>query len=176
MSLETSDNMIGKQAFYPAVEGQVNLIMIICNHCPYVLFRMPAISKLVKDYKHDVNIVAVNSNDASPETDDSNPEDAPEHMPAFVEKWDLQCPYIFDEDQSIAIAYGAVCTPEFYVTDKNGIIVYHGELDPSHTSNNMVPNGSSLRHALDLTLTNKPINWAPNPSFGCSIKWKNNES
>ena len=119
MSLETSDNMIGKQAFYPAVEGQVNLIMIICNHCPYVLFRMPAISKLVKDYRHDVNIVAVNSNDASPETDDSNPKDAPEHMPAFVEKWDLQCPYIFDEDQSIAVAYGAVCTPEFYVTDKN---------------------------------------------------------
>lgn len=172
MVLKTSDNMIGKQAFYPAIEGRVNLIMIICNHCPYVLFRMPQISQLVKDYKDRVNIVAINSNDASPTTEDSHPEDAPEFMPAFVEKYDLQCEYIFDEDQSIATAYGAVCTPEFYVTDENGIIVYHGELDPSHTSNDLMPTGSSLRHALDLTLVNKPIDWVPSPSFGCSVKWK----
>ena len=172
MVLKTSDNMIGQQAFYPAVNGKVNLIMIICNHCPYVLFRMPAISQLVKDYQDKVNIVAVNSNDASPTTDDSHPEDAPEFMPAFAEKYDLQCEYIFDEDQSIARAYGAVCTPEFYVVDTDGIIVYHGELDPSHTSNNLMPTGSSLRHALDLTLVDKPIDWAPNPSFGCSVKWK----
>ena len=176
MVLKTSDSMIGQRVEYLVKPDVVNLIMIICNHCPYVLFRMPAISKLVKDYRHDVNIVAVNSNDAGPETDDSHPEDAPELMPAFVEKWDLQCPYIFDEDQSIARAFGAVCTPEFYVTDRKQTIVYHGELDPSHTSNHMVPNGSSLRHALDLTLIGKPIGWEPNPSFGCSVKWKPDET
>jgi len=172
MSLETSDNMIGKQAFYPAERGHVNLVMIICNHCPYVLFRMPAISQLVKDYKDRVKVFAINSNDASPTTEDSHPEDAPEYMEDFMERWDLQCPYIFDGDQGIATAYGAVCTPEFYVVDTDGIIVYHGELDPSHTSNDLMPTGSSLRHALDLTLVNKPINWEPNPSFGCSVKWK----
>lgn len=163
--------MIGKQAFYPAERGHVNLVMIICNHCPYVLFRMPQISQLVKDYKDRVKIFAINSNDASPTTEDSHPEDAPELMPDFIERWDLQCPYIFDDSQEIARAYGAVCTPEFYVVDADGIIVYHGELDPSHTSNDLMPTGSSLRHALDLTLVNKPITWEPTPSFGCSVKW-----
>ena len=173
MILNSVDNMTGQIA--PAGWkhlGQVSLVMIICNHCPYVLFRMPAISKLVKDYRDHVHIVAVNSNDASPTTDDSNPEDGPEFMPAFSEKWDLQCDYIFDEDQSIAHSFNAVCTPEFYVIDKDGMIVYHGELDASHTSNDLMPTGSSLRHALDVTLVSKPITWEPNPSFGCSIKWK----
>jgi thiol-disulfide isomerase/thioredoxin len=164
--------MMGERPTQLIKSDKVNLIMIICNHCPYVLFRMPAISHLVKDYKDQVNIIAVNSNDASPTTDDSSMEDAPELMPAFIERWDLQCEYVFDEDQSIARAYDAVCTPEFYVVNEFGIIVYHGELDPSHTSNRLMPTGSSVRHALDLTLVGKPINWTPNPSFGCSVKWK----
>lgn len=170
--LVTSNSMMGERPTQLIKSDKVNLIMIICNHCPYVLFRMPAISHLVKDYKDQVNIIAVNSNDASPTTDDSSMEDAPELMPAFIERWDLQCEYVFDEDQSIARAYDAVCTPEFYVVNEFGIIVYHGELDPSHTSNRLMPTGSSVRHALDLTLVGKPINWTPNPSFGCSVKWK----
>jgi len=172
--LLTSDSMMGTKPTLLVQPNRVNLIMIICNHCPYVLFRMPAISQLVKDYKDQVRIVAVNSNDASPTTDDSSPEDAEELMPAFVEKWDLECAYVFDEDQSIAREYGAVCTPEFYIVNEEGIIVYHGELDPSHTSNKLMPTGSSLRHALDLALVNRLINWEPNPSFGCSVKWKSN--
>ena len=172
MSIEISNSMIGERVINLVKPDQLNLIMIICNHCPYVLFRMPAISQLVKDYKDRVNIVAVNSNDASPATDDSNPEDGPEFMHAFKEQWDLQCEYMFDETQSIAREYGAVCTPEFYIVNKTGEIIYHGELDPSHTSNDLMPTGSSLRHALDLTLTGKSIDWQPNPSFGCSVKWK----
>ena len=170
--LMTSENMIGKKA-HPIddVKG-VRLVMIICNHCPYVLFRMPAISKIVKEYNKRVHCIAVNSNDASPTTDDSSPEDGPEFMEDFVNKYGLSCDYIFDEDQSIAKAYGAVCTPEFYVIDEDDTIVYHGELDPSHTSNDLMPTGSSLRHALDLTLAGKSIDWEPNPSFGCSVKWK----
>lgn len=175
MVLKISDSMMGRQISTLCKPDRINLIMIICNHCPYVLFRMPAISQLVKDYRDRVNIIAVNSNNASPTTEDSNPQDAPEYMPEFKEKYDLQCDYIFDEDQSIAREFGAVCTPEFYVTDCKQTIVYHGELDPSHTSNELMPTGSSLRHALDLTLVNKPINWTPNPSFGCSVKWKYNE-
>lgn len=167
MVLKTSDSMMGHRITRLSHPGKISLVMIICNHCPYVLFRMPAISQIVKDYKDSVHCIAVNSN-----ASDKYTEDAPELMPAFVEKYDLQCPYIYDDDQSIAKAYGAVCTPEFYVVDKEGVIVYHGELDPSHTSNDLMPTGSSLRHALDLTLVGKPITWSPNPSFGCSVKWK----
>lgn len=174
MVLKTSDSMLGRQArfFEPMVPGEVNLVMVICNHCPYVTFRMPAISRLVSDYADLARIVAVNSNDHTPDTPDSKPEDAPELMPGFVARWDLRCEYIYDADQSIARDYGAVCTPEFYVVDRLGMIAYHGELDPSHTSNRLMPTGSSLRHALDLTLVGKPITWTPNPSFGCSVKWR----
>ena len=170
--LLTSDNMTGKSAFFfdQMKKDKVNLIMIICNHCPYVLFRMKAISKLVDDYKDIINIVAVSSNDPGP-----HPEDHPDTMPVFKTLHKLHCDYIYDADQSIAKAYQAVCTPEFYVINKNGIITYHGEFDPSHTSNNLMPTGSSLRHAIDLTLVEKEINWTINSSFGCSIKWKNNE-
>ena len=169
MVLMVSENEIGKSAyqFNQLVIGNINLVMIICNHCPYVIYRMTAISLLVIDYKDQVNCIAVNPNDAG-----RHSEDHPDLMPAFKEKWNLQCEYIYDGDQSIAHNYNAVCTPEFYVIDAENKIQYHGELDPSHTTNNLAPTGSSLRHALDLVLTGEPISWEPNPSFGCSIKWK----
>lgn len=174
MVLMTSNSMMGSRArlLDQMSEGKVNLVMIICNHCPYVTFRMPAISSLVADYMDRVRIVAVNSNDHTPDTPDSKAEDAPELMPGFVRRWDLRCDYIYDADQSIARDYGAQCTPEFYVVNHDGLIAYHGELDPSHTTNRLSPTGSSLRHALDLTLIGKPITWVPNPSFGCSVKWR----
>ena len=172
--LLTSENMIGQtpEFFADMAHGKVNVVMIICNHCPYVLFRMPAISQFVRDYKDIVKITAVNSNDHTPDTPDSKLEDAPEYMPLFQDKYNLQCDYIYDADQSIARNWGAVCTPEFYVVNDQGVVTYHGELDPSHTSNNLMPSASSLRHALDLTLIGKPITWNVNPSFGCSVKWR----
>lgn len=172
--IKFSDSMVGKPArfFGPMRHGEVNLVMVICNHCPYVTFRMPAISRLVCDYMDRVTVVAVNSNDHTPDTPDSKPEDSPDLMPEFSRRWDLRCDYVYDADQSIARDYGAVCTPEFYVVGRDGIIAYHGELDPSHTSNNLMPTGSSLRHALDLVLVGKGIPWVPNPSFGCSVKWR----
>lgn len=169
MVLKTSKNIIGKKVplFSSLKPSEINVVMIICNHCPYVKFRMPAISKFVDDYKNIVNIIAVNSNDNT-----SYPEDGPEYMDEFKKYYNLKCDYFFDGDQSIAKAYEAVCTPEFYIIDKDGLVFYHGEFDPSHTSNNLTPSGSSLRHALDLCLTNKPLCFEPNSSFGCSIKWK----
>tara|TARA_B100001778_G_scaffold332509_1_gene338979 strand:- start:6249 stop:6761 length:513 start_codon:yes stop_codon:yes gene_type:complete len=169
MVLKTSESAVGSNAEYyigSMQPDQINLLMIICNHCPYVLYRMPAISQLVKDYKDKINCVAVNSNDST-----DYPEDAPELMPAFKEKWDLQCDYIYDEDHKVAKSYGAVCTPEFFLI-KNGTIIYHGELDPAHTSNDLASTGSSLRLAIEHSLIDRDIDWQYNSSFGCSIKWK----
>lgn len=169
MVLKISESAVGSNVenyVGPMQPDQINLLMIICNHCPYVIYRMPAISQLVKDYKDKINCVAVNSNDSV-----DYPEDAPELMPAFKEKWDLQCEYIYDQDQTIAKSYNAVCTPEFYLIN-NGIVIYHGELDPAHTSNDLSSTGSSLRLAIDYTLAGRTIDWNYNSSFGCSIKWK----
>ena len=88
MVLKISESAVGSNVEHyvgPMQPDQINLLMIICNHCPYVIYRMPAISQLVKDYKDKINCVAVNSNDSV-----DYPEDAPELMPAFKEKWDLQ--------------------------------------------------------------------------------------
>ena len=73
MVLKTSDNMIGQKAWAigDMVNGTPSLVMIICNHCPYVLFRMPAISQLVKDYNDRVYCIAVNSNDSSKYEEDA---------------------------------------------------------------------------------------------------------
>lgn len=172
--IKESVSTVGNQAYQFAQfkQNQVNLIMFICNHCPYVLYRMPAISQLVDDYKDAINIVAINSNDSSPSTYDSHPEDAPEYMPAFKIKHNLNCEYIFDADQSLAKQYNIQCTPEFVLTDKNGIVVYHGELDPSRKTNQLKSTGSSLRHAIELTVVGQKLTWHPAASFGCSIKWK----
>lgn len=169
MVLKTSQNSVGQPAQYfigSMQPDKINVLMVICNHCPYVLYRMPAISQLVKEYKDKINFVAINSNDHS-----DYPEDAPELMPAFKEKYDLQCDYIYDQDHIVARSYGAVCTPEFYLIDK-GVIVYHGELDPAHTTNDLPSTGSSLRLAMEYTLAGRAIDWKYNSSFGCSIKWK----
>ena len=169
MVLKVSDNMVGKAALPigDMIPGAPALVMIICNHCPYVLYRIPAIVNLVNEYKDRFIITAVNSNDHT-----RYPDDAPEMMEPTKRGWGLDCQYIYDEDQSIAKAYGAVCTAEFYVINREIQIVYHGELDPSHTSNDLPSSGSSLRHAMDLVLADKPITWDINPSFGCSVKWK----
>lgn len=171
--IKESINTVGQTAyeFSHYKHGQVNLLMFICNHCPYVGFRMPAIAQLVREYKDVVNIVAINSNDSTLGVEDRYIEDAPEYMPRFKERHGLECEYIYDKDQQIAKAYSIECTPEFVVVDKNRIVAYHGELDPSRKSNNLIPSGSTLKHALDLILTNQSITWVQQPSFGCSIKW-----
>lgn len=168
MALLESQGMVGKEAYMDMGiivpgSGKPSLVMFICNHCPFVKERMEAISAITREYKDIVNIICINSND--------HPEDTPELMVPFRDDWDLGCKYLFDKDQHIARAYGAVCTPEFYVIDRDGIIVYHGELDPSNRENGLTPTGSSLRHALELTIANRPIDWTITPSFGCSIKW-----
>lgn len=171
--IKESINTVGQtaQQFLQFKPKQVNLLMFICNHCPYVRYRMPAITQLVREYKDVVNIVAINSNDSTPGIEDRYIEDAPEYMPLFKQKHGLECDYIYDKDQTIAKAYSIECTPEFIIVDRKGLIAYHGEFDPSRKTNELIPSGSTLKHALDLVLIDQPITWKQQPSFGCSIKW-----
>lgn len=171
--IKESVSTVGRTAheFLQFKTGQTNLLMFICNHCPYVKYRMTAISQLVREYMDVVNIVAINSNDSTPGIEDRYIEDSTEYMPLFKKRYGLECEYIYDADQILANAYNIECTPEFVIVNKQGIIAYHGEFDPSRKSNELVPSGSTLKHALDLILTDQPITWTQQPSFGCSIKW-----
>ena len=81
-------------------------------------------------------------------------------------------PYLFDSDQSVAKAYRAACTPDFYVFDADKALVYRGQLDDSRPSNDAPIDGHDVRKALDAVLAHEPVSETQKPSIGCNIKWK----
>ncbi len=143
------------------------LIMFICNHCPYVIHYHSEIQKIYKDYKDQVNIVAISSNDT-----ENYPQDGPEHMQDLWKELGLSFPYLFDETQMVAKAYQAECTPEFYLFDNNRKLVYRGRMDESSPNSATLPSGKDLRDAIENLLNDRKISSDQFPSMGCNIKWK----
>jgi len=143
------------------------LVMFICNHCPFVKHVREELARLGRDYlSKGVSIVAINSNDAS-----THPGDSPEMMKAEAETWGYDFPYLFDEDQGVAKAYRAACTPDFFLFDADKSLVYRGQLDDSRPSNSVPVTGHDLRAALDAVLAGNDVPAAQKPSIGCNIKW-----
>ncbi len=148
-------------------KSKPSLIMFICNHCPYVIHYHSEIKQISHDYKDQINIVAISSNDI-----DNYPQDGPKEMHNLWEKLGLSFPYLFDETQTIAKAYKAECTPEFYLFDTNRKLVYRGRLDESSPNSNIQPSGKDIRNALDNLFNDEEISNDQFPSMGCNIKWK----
>ena len=146
-----------------------SIIMFICNHCPYVIHYHEEIKRLVDDFKNDMNLVAISSNDIV-----NYPQDGPELMKDLWIDLELSFPYLFDETQEIAKKYKAECTPEFYLFNSDSKLVYRGRMDESSPRSNIDPSGEDLRNALNNLLNNKPISKDQLPSMGCNIKWKQN--
>ena len=143
------------------------LVMFICNHCPYVKHVREELARLGNDYlSRNVAIVAINRNDAT-----SHPGDSPEKMKDEAATWGYKFPYVVDSDQSMAKAYRAACTPDFFLFDADKKLVYRGQLDASRPSNNIPVNGADLRAALDAVLSGNPVSADQVPSIGCNIKW-----
>ncbi len=88
-----------------------------------------------------------------------------------AETWGYSFPYLFDADQSVAKAYRAACTPDFYVFDAGQSLVYRGQLDDSRPSNDKPVDGRDVRAALDAVLAGEPVGAEQKPSIGCNIKW-----
>ena len=144
------------------------VVMFLCNHCPYVKHVREEIVSISKDYeKEGVSFVAISSNDI-----EQYPEDAPDKMKEEALTWNYSFPYLFDESQSVARAYDAACTPDFYIFDKNLELVYRGQLDDSRPGNGKPLTGKDMRDALDCILAGNPVNEHQIPSAGCNIKWK----
>jgi peroxiredoxin len=144
------------------------LVIFMCNHCPFVKHVADGLTKLANDYlPKGMAIVGINSNDAA-----AHPQDSPEQMVHEAEQRGYPFPYLFDETQEVAKAYGAACTPDFFLYDKNHKLAYRGQLDASRPGNNVPVTGSDLRAALDAVLAAKPASEKQIPSIGCNIKWK----
>jgi len=144
------------------------LVMFICNHCPYVKHLQHALAKLGKDYaRSGLSIIAINANDAM-----NYPDDAPDKMTSFAKQNDFVFPYLYDENQTVAKAYNAACTPDFFLFDADLRCVYRGQFDDSRPGNNVPITGKDLRSAMDNLLTGQAITGDQVPSMGCNIKWK----
>ena len=143
------------------------LVMFICNHCPYVKHIRAELARLGHDYMpRNVLLVAINSNDAN-----TYPGDSPEKMREEVTTWGYPFPYVIDADQSVAKAYRAACTPDFFLFDADKKLVYRGQLDASRPGNAIPVTGSDLRAALEAILGGVQPAAEQIPSIGCNIKW-----
>jgi thiol-disulfide isomerase/thioredoxin len=155
----SSDQLAGRRAV---------LVMFLCNHCPYVKHVLDGLTQLDRDYRdRDVALVAINSNDIQ-----NYPQDGPSHMRALAEERGWSFPFLLDADQTVARSFRAACTPDFFLFDKAGELVYRGQLDDSRPGSDAPVTGRDLRAALDATLAGTPVPADQRPSVGCNIKWK----
>jgi peroxiredoxin len=153
------DSFIGKTAL---------LVMFICRHCPYVVHIEQEIAKIGRDYTATgLGIIGISSNDPV-----QYPDDAPPRLKEMAERLGFSFPFCFDETQDVAMAYGAVCTPDFFLFDRERWLVYRGQLDDSRPGSNKPVTGRDLRAAIDAVLGGRPVDSNQRPSVGCSIKWK----
>ena len=143
------------------------LIMFICNHCPYV---KAVIDRIVRDAreikKFGVNSAAICSNDAA-----SYPEDSFENMRAVATQYGFPFPYLHDDTQRVARAYGAVCTPEFFGFNDKLELQYRGRLDESRMEPARPVAKRELFEAMTLVAETGKGPSHQVPSVGCSIKW-----
>lgn len=162
-------NADGKIVSLKEARGSLGTIVLFaCNHCPYVVHLAHELGEFAdRAAALRVETICINSNDL-----EAYPQDGPEFMKQFAaaNKWNF--PYLIDETQSVAKAYGAACTPDFFLFDENLALFYAGQFDESRPKNGSVPSGSDLQEAIDRMLDGEAPPKKTIPASGCNIKWK----
>ena len=148
--------------------GTPALVMFICNHCPYVKHIRPRLAEVTKDLAaRGLAVVGINSNDS-----ELYPDYSPEAMKTEAEEYGYTFPYLVDEDQSVAKAFHAACTPDLFLFDGDGKLAYRGQFDSSRPKNDEPVTGADLQAAAEAVLHGLPVPGDQRPSIGCNIKWK----
>jgi len=144
------------------------LVMFICNHCPYV---QSIIDRIVRDASElqqaGIGVVAISANDVA-----EYPQDGPEQMKAEAAKHGFTFPYLYDETQQVARAYGAECTPDFFGYNANGELQYRGRLDASRRQATAPDARREMFEAMTQIAETGKGPKDQIPSMGCSIKWR----
>ena len=162
------DVMSGSTVSSGDFAGKPLLVMFVCAHCPFVKHLEAGIGELAKDYAtKDVALVAVMSNDVA-----AYPDDAPDKLKAQAEANGWTFPYLHDADQSVAKAFTAACTPDFFIFDSFGKLAYRGQFDNSRPGDGSPVTGDDVRRALTSVVSGAPVQTDQQPSIGCNIKWK----
>ncbi|MBL1213764.1 MAG: thioredoxin family protein [Ignavibacteriae bacterium] len=142
------------------------IVVFGCNHCPYVIANEERLIEIQKDYEGKVQIVEINSNDAI-----NYPEDSFENMKIRAAERHFNFPYLRDEDQSVAKAYGATHTPEIFLFDQKRKLAFHGKIDDNWQDPSAVKT-RYLRNALDEVLAGNKVSVPETFTIGCTIKLK----
>ena len=165
-SLPDFNGKVHQLSEFKSAKGLV--IAFICSHCPFVKHIRSEFAKFAREYQSKgIAVVAINSNDLQ-----TYPQDGPAGMKEEAHSVGYIFPYLLDESQSIAKAYQAACTPDFYLFDHNRKLVYRGQFDGSRPGNGQPVTGKDLRNAVDALLQGKSISNDQLPSIGCNIKWR----
>ncbi len=144
------------------------LVVFMCNHCPFVKHVRHELADFAREYmERGIAVVGINANDV-----ESHPEDRPEKMAEEKERVGYPFPYLYDESQEVARAYGAACTPDFFLFDGDRELFYRGQFDDSRPGNDEPVTGSDLRDACDRLLAGEAPPEEQKASAGCNIKWK----
>jgi peroxiredoxin len=147
-------------------DAAATAVVFTCNHCPYALAWHDRIAQVARDYAgRGVRFLAINSNDA-----DRYPRDSFEAMQERVRTEDWPLPYLHDESQEVAHAFGAQTTPDVFVLDADGRLRYRGAPDADY--GDPAQNAAWLRGALDALLSGRDPDPAETQPVGCSIKWR----
>ncbi len=144
------------------------MIAFICNHCPFVQLIRHEFARYGREYTDKgIAVIAINSNDIQ-----AHPEDGPDAMRDDARRFGYKFPYCLDEDQSVAKAYQAACTPDLYLFDADRKLVYRGQFDAARPGSDAPVTGADLRAASDALLAGQAIPEEQKASLGCNIKWK----
>jgi peroxiredoxin len=164
-----TDTVSGKQVKVSNyADKDALLVIFLCNHCPYVKHIQAGLAALGRDYeKRNLAIVAISSNDPA-----TNPDDSPEKLGQESKRAGYRFPVLFDADQSVAKAYTAACTPDFFLFDSTLRLVYRGQFDASRPGKDIPVTGADVRAAVDAVLAGNRASSKQTASLGCNIKWR----
>ena len=146
------------------------VLMVICAHCPFVKHIEPELSRLEQDYGDHIQLIGISSNSLI-----THPQDGADQLADQAKRHGWSFPYLMDQEQSLAKALQAACTPEFYLfaatAKPEHTLRYRGQLDRSRPGNDQPLNGADLRAAIDAVLGDRAVNPVQIASVGCNVKW-----
>jgi peroxiredoxin len=175
ISLKTGDiapdfSLIGIDDKMHSLESYVGskglLVIFMCNHCPYVKAKIDAIKQIHEKFKESVALVGINSNDST-----EYPDDSFENMKKIADEKGMKFDYLVDEKQDVAKKYGAICTPDPFLFDQNRKLVFHGRIDNAMNPDDTATE-NTMQKNIEKYLAGEKIEKDFDPSIGCSIKWK----
>ena len=146
------------------------LIVFMCNHCPYVQAKTKALAELYNKFKDKIAIIGINSNDPT-----NYPDDSFDNMKRFAKEKGIKFTYLVDETQQVAKRYGAVCTPDPFLFDQDKKLIFHGRIDNAMSPEDVVTEKTMILN-IEKFLQGNKIGKDFDPSMGCSIKWKSQQT